>query len=43
MRLGLIAGYWGAGPPANALDAILAADELEWTRSGPPRRMAPMR
>lgn len=30
MRLGLIAGYWGAGPPANAVEAIAAADELEW-------------
>jgi len=30
MRLGLMTGYWGAGPPANALEAIQLADELEW-------------
>ncbi|RZV47145.1 MAG: LLM class F420-dependent oxidoreductase [Acidimicrobiales bacterium] len=30
MKLGLMTGYWGAGPPTNAMDAILAADELGW-------------
>ena len=30
MRLGLMAGYWGSGPPAGALEAIKAADELGW-------------
>ncbi|MGI9605374.1 MAG: LLM class F420-dependent oxidoreductase [Acidimicrobiales bacterium] len=30
MRLGLMTGYWGAGPPENAAGAIAAADELGW-------------
>ena len=28
MKLGLQFGYWGAGPPANALDQILEAERL---------------
>ncbi|MEZ5341038.1 MAG: LLM class F420-dependent oxidoreductase [Acidimicrobiales bacterium] len=30
LKLGLMTGYWGAGPPANAIEAIAAADELGW-------------
>ncbi len=30
MRLGLNVGYWGAGPPPAAADAVAAADALEW-------------
>lgn len=30
MKLGLMTGYWGAGPPKGAIEAIAAADELGW-------------
>jgi len=30
MKLGLMTGYWGAGPPAGVTEAIAAADELGW-------------
>ncbi len=30
MKLGLNTGYWGAGPPPKAAEAVAAADELEW-------------
>ena len=28
ITLGYTAGYWGSGPPANALEAIKEADKL---------------
>ena len=28
MKLGLMTGYWGAGPPADAAEQVLLADEL---------------
>jgi hypothetical protein len=35
MKIATIAGYWGAGPPADAADLFDAADRLEldqiWT------------
>lgn len=30
MKLGLMTGYWSAGPPKDAVEAIAAADELGW-------------
>ena len=30
MKLGLMTGYWGAGPPQGVTEAIAAADELGW-------------
>jgi F420-dependent oxidoreductase-like protein len=30
MKLGLMTGYWSAGPPKGVVEAIAAADELGW-------------
>lgn len=30
LKLGLMTGYWGAGPPAGVEAAVAAADELGW-------------